>query len=392
MALIDVIKYEGSSDVLVFKHPVTDFNTKAQLIVHEKQEAIVFMNGEAKTLYAPGRYELKSKNLPGVKHIVALFSGGELANHCEVYFINKLLFANIPWVTSSMDIQDRTIGNYYSFWAQGFFNVHVANSVDLFEIIGNGEYLTTDGLKELFKERITSAAREILSIAMNQENLSYGEINSHLTSLSDRVMAKVSPAFKKVGLLLDEFRFDSVNMNKDAEFDKHRSHLGERSGQQIEGYTYDKKRMYDVMEMQAENQGGAGTAAGMMTGAGFGMGIGQVYGGMVGSAAKSAFGNPQAPGNGGFNGGVSNTAGVVTPHQVEDAPKNRKVCSSCRNPVEDGWACCPYCGADIVADRLCPICGTKLPSAPNIKFCPACRTPLNNIYRGVISYESLRLL
>ena len=214
---------------------------------------------------------------------------------------------------------------------------------------------------------------------MNQENLSYGEINSHLTSLSDRVMAKVSPAFKKVGLLLDEFRFDSVNMNKDAEFDKHRSHLGERSGQQIEGYTYDKKRMYDVMEMQAENQGGAGTAAGMMTGAGFGMGIGQVYGGMVGSAAKSAFGNPQAPGNGGFNGGVSNTAGVVTPHQVEDAPKNRKVCSSCRNPVEDGWACCPYCGAEIVVDRLCPNCGTKLPSAPNIKFCPACRTPLNNI-------------
>lgn len=53
MAFIDVIKYEGSSDVLIFKHPVTDFNTKAQLIVHEKQEAIVFMNGEAKTLYPP---------------------------------------------------------------------------------------------------------------------------------------------------------------------------------------------------------------------------------------------------------------------------------------------------------------------------------------------------
>ena len=68
MALIDVIKYEGSSDVLVFKHPLTDFNTKAQLIVHEKQEAIVFMDGEARTLYTPGRYELKSKNLPGVKH------------------------------------------------------------------------------------------------------------------------------------------------------------------------------------------------------------------------------------------------------------------------------------------------------------------------------------
>lgn len=377
VAFIDVIKYEGSSDVLIFRHPIVDFNNRAQLIVHEKQEAIVFMNGEAKTLYTPGKYELTSKNLPGVKHIVALFSGGELANHCEVYFINKLLFSNIPWVTSAMDIQDHTIGNYYSFWAQGFFTVRVANSADLFEIIGNGEYLTTDGLKELFKERITSAAREVLSIAMNQENLSYGEINSHLTSLSDRVMAKVHPAFEKVGLLLDEFRFDSVNMNKDAEFDKHRSHLGERSGQQIEGYTYDKKRMYDAMEAQAKNQGGAGAAAGMMTGAGFGIGMGQVYSGMVGNAANSAFGSQHIPSNGGSNNGITADAGVVIPHQVNGAPKGVGVCSNCQKPLEDGWVCCPYCGTDIVADRFCPACGAKLPSNPNIKFCPVCRTILN---------------
>ena len=81
MAIIDVIKYEGSNDVLVFKHPTVDFNRKAQLIVHEKQEAVVLMNGEAVGLYAPGRYDLESKNLPGVKHFVALISGGELANH-----------------------------------------------------------------------------------------------------------------------------------------------------------------------------------------------------------------------------------------------------------------------------------------------------------------------
>lgn len=375
MALIDVIKYEGSSDVIVFKHPTTDFNTKAQLIVHEKQEAIVFMNGEAKALYTTGRYELKSKNRPGVKHIVALFSGGELANHCEVYFINKLLFANIPWVTSTMDIQDHTIGNYHSFWAQGFFTVRVSNSYDIFETIGNGEYLTTDGLKELFKERITSAAREILSIAMNQEKLSYGEINSHLTMLSERVMKKVTASFEKIGLLLDEFRFDSVNMDKDTVFEEHRGHLGERSGQQIEGYTYDKKRMYDAVEKQAENQGNSGAMAGMMTGAGFGIGMGQVYGGMVGSAVKSAFGTQ--PYSDSVATGASSTAGVVSPHPVSGTPAPSKTCSNCQSPVEDGWACCPYCGTDLVFDRHCPSCGAKLPASTNIKFCPACRTQLN---------------
>ena len=97
MAIIDVIKYEGTKDVLVFKHPIIDFNRNAKLIVHKKQEAVVLMNGEVVGPYIPGCYDLESKNLPGVKHIIALISGGELANHCEVYFFNKLIFSNIPW-------------------------------------------------------------------------------------------------------------------------------------------------------------------------------------------------------------------------------------------------------------------------------------------------------
>lgn len=39
MAFLDVIKYEGSNNVLVWKHPREDFNTNSQLIVHESQEA-----------------------------------------------------------------------------------------------------------------------------------------------------------------------------------------------------------------------------------------------------------------------------------------------------------------------------------------------------------------
>ena len=375
MAFIDVIKYEGSNDVLIFKHPITDFNTKAQLIVHEKQEAIVFMNGEAKKIYPPGKYELKSDNLPGIKHFVALFSGGELANHCEVYFINKLLFANIPWVTSTMDIQDHTIGNYYSFWAQGIFTVRVANSFDLFEVVGNGDFFSTENLKEHFRERITSAAREILSIAMNQESKSYGEINSFLSKLSERVNEKVKPAFEKIGLSLDEFHFESINMNKDDEFNKHREHLGNRAGDQIEGSNYDKRRMYDVMEKQAENQGGSGAAASVVSGMGFGVGMGQVYGGMVGGAANAAFGGQQMFGGGGVNAVQNQTAGVVQPHPVEGATVNASVCRNCSKPLQPDWKCCPYCGTNTATEPTCPRCGQVLPGGA--LFCPACSMKLN---------------
>ena len=47
MALAQVIKYEGDSTTLIWKSPIEDFKTGTQLIVHESQEAVFFMNGQA---------------------------------------------------------------------------------------------------------------------------------------------------------------------------------------------------------------------------------------------------------------------------------------------------------------------------------------------------------
>lgn len=38
--IASVVKYEGSNDTLVFKHPIEDFNLGSQLIVHASQEAL----------------------------------------------------------------------------------------------------------------------------------------------------------------------------------------------------------------------------------------------------------------------------------------------------------------------------------------------------------------
>lgn len=47
MSITDVIKYEGNNQTFIWKHPSEDFNTGSQLIVHETQEAIFFLNGQA---------------------------------------------------------------------------------------------------------------------------------------------------------------------------------------------------------------------------------------------------------------------------------------------------------------------------------------------------------
>ena len=41
--IADIIKYEGDTSTFIWKHPCEDFNTTTQLIVHEAQEAILFL-------------------------------------------------------------------------------------------------------------------------------------------------------------------------------------------------------------------------------------------------------------------------------------------------------------------------------------------------------------
>ena len=59
--IASVIKYEGDNSTFIWKHPCEDFNTATQLIVHETQEAIFFMNGQALDSFGPGRHTLDNQ-------------------------------------------------------------------------------------------------------------------------------------------------------------------------------------------------------------------------------------------------------------------------------------------------------------------------------------------
>ena len=61
--IADIIKYEGDNQTFVWKHPCEDFNSTTQLIVHESQQALFFMNGQALDLFEAGRHTLSVKYL-----------------------------------------------------------------------------------------------------------------------------------------------------------------------------------------------------------------------------------------------------------------------------------------------------------------------------------------
>ena len=127
--IAEIIKYEGDNSTFIWKHPMEDFNSLTQLIVHESQEAIFFMNGEALDLFGPGRHTLETQNIPKLGKCLNRTTGGETPFHCEVYFINKTVQMAVKWGTDSkVRFLEPTYGVPLEIGASGEMNLAVSDS------------------------------------------------------------------------------------------------------------------------------------------------------------------------------------------------------------------------------------------------------------------------
>ena len=129
MKIADIIKHEGDNSTYIWKHPLEDFNSLTQLIVHEWQEAIFFMNGQALDLFGPGRYTLQTQNIPEIGKVLNRSTGDKTPFHCEVYFINRAEHMSIEWGTdSTVQYVDLTYGFPISIGASGEMSLRADDS------------------------------------------------------------------------------------------------------------------------------------------------------------------------------------------------------------------------------------------------------------------------
>lgn len=144
MVVAEIIKYEGDNSTFIWKDYSEDFNSLTQLIVHESQEAIFFMNGQALDLFGPGRYTLETQNIPKLGKALNRTAGGETPFDCEVYFINKTEQMSIKWGTDSkVQYIEPTYGFPISIGASGEMSLRAADSRKLLlKLVGTENYLT----------------------------------------------------------------------------------------------------------------------------------------------------------------------------------------------------------------------------------------------------------
>lgn len=378
MEIVSVIKYEGDNNTFVWKHPKEDFSTSSQLIVHESQEAVFFLNGQPLDLFGSGRYTLETANIPLLQKLKNIPTEGVSPFHCEVYFVNKVEQMAIRWGTDSkIQYLEPTYSFPLSIGANGEMSLRVQDSKKLLvNLVGTERDLSQEKLVSYFRAFLMVRVKAYIAQIMKTSAINIFEVDEHLLEFSHELQDKLKPDFADYGLSLERFFVTAIaKPDGNPEYEKFKelhfrqyADIAEAQLQQKaavinaqteaqktviasqaaatkraqEGYTYQQERGFDVAEKVADNE-----AVGQFTNMGIGLGtmagVGGAVGGVVGGAIQGAFAEtkPQA----GF-------------------------CENCGAKLQPGTAFCEECGAPIAAKTSCPQCGYVF-ERPG-KFCPRC--------------------
>ena len=225
MAMLSVIKYEGDNSTFVWKHPCEDFNKYSQLIVHESQEALFMLNGQALDLFGPGRYTLDTQNLPIIGSMMTTVTGKDNPFHCEVYFINKTVQMALKWGTDSkVRYIDPDTGVPLELGASGSMNMQVSDSRRLLlKLIGTMNGISWDAepvefaksIQASFRPMISTAVKTNLTTTIKSLQFDILEVDEHLADIGRVLHEKIRPAFEDYGLTIPEFYLSTVVLPED---------------------------------------------------------------------------------------------------------------------------------------------------------------------------------
>ena len=386
--ITDIIKYEGDNSTFIWKHPCEDFNSLTQLIVHESQEAIFFMNGQALDSFGPGRYTLETQNSPLIGKALNLATGGKSPFHCEVYFINKTEQMSIKWGTDSkVQYVEPTYGFPISIGASGEMSLRADNARKLLlKLVGTENFLGQQKLVSFFRAFLMTRVKTYIAQVMKSNTINIFEIDENLAVFSESIKKLLLNDFVEYGVALEQFFITTiVKPDGDRQYEKFKDlHFrqyadiaeaklrqqtdlihAQTEAQKVvidsqaqatkraqEGYTYAQERGFDVAEKVAANEG-----VGQMTNLGVGLGtmagVGGVVGGVVGTAVGDALNNtaPVAP-KAAECGFCDNCGAKLTPDSV--------FCDECGTAVTKVTDTCANCGYKFERPgKFCPKCGTK---------------------------------
>jgi len=211
-SIIEIIKYDGSNDVLIWKFPNEDFNTNTKLIVGPSQEAIFIKGGQVLGRFISGTYTLNTKNYPFIRSLVHLVTGGVSPFSCMVYYVNKAISMGIDWGTDTpISIIDPVYKVPVDVRSYGDLSLRVENGQMLLEkLVGQTQGYSQQEIIQFFSNLMATQVRGVISGAMMSHGLSPIGIDAYLANMSDYALERIRPIFEPYGMTVNHFAIAAI--------------------------------------------------------------------------------------------------------------------------------------------------------------------------------------
>ena len=353
MAIVSVVKYDGSPDVFAWKYPDSELGTWTQLIVNESQQAILFKGGQALDVFEAGRHTLSTANIPFLEALINLPFGGQSPFSAEVWFVNKQFNLDVKWGTPSpIQIQDPVYGVFVPVRSHGIFGLQIDDAKRfLVKLVGTLPAFTKNDIVRYFRGVYVSKVKDAISTYIVEHKVGILEINMYLDELSDYLRERIAPTMADYGISLTNFYVNDISVPEDdPAVVSLKQTLAKRAEMNIIGYNYVQERSFDTLEGAATNPG-SGSSDLMGAGLGLGMGFGM---------------------GGGFGSAFADMARNLSPLGQELR------CPSCGTAMAQGQKFCGQCGRPAstppdkpaASARFCTQCGEPMPDGAH--FCGRC--------------------
>ena len=294
MAIIDVLKYDGPNNVLVWKWRSTSNSDRekelrlgSQLVVNQSQEVCFIKGGQMLDVFGPGTHTLSTKNLPILSSLIGLAFGGDSPFTAEVYFINKSVSMDAKFGLIPFNMIEPNFKIPIPVTSRGSFALAVSDSkIFLNKIVGTVGDFETRTLSQYFRGVITEATKNAITKIAREQKLSPLELESIVFEVANAVKGLLASTMLDYGLDLRLFNIEAIPIIDDdpkvkkiiedyqrimAEDTEERMRLKRRADNLD---VYKVERSFDTSEKVAENMGGGlGGDGGNLIGTMIGMGM-----------------------------------------------------------------------------------------------------------------------
>jgi len=285
--LIDIVEWlDETGDTLVYRFERHDNEIKngAQLIVRPGQAAVFVDQGQIADVFAPGRFELRTENLPVLSTLRGWKYGFESPFKAEVYFVSTKLFTGQKWGTKNpVMLRDPEFGPV-RLKAFGSYVLRVGEPAKFIaQIAGTSQRFTTEGVDEQLRSLVSSRFSDVLG----EGKIPALDLAASYDELGELVRTRMAPDLAELGLELTRFVVENVSLP-----DEVVKALDKRSSMGVIGNlnAYTQYQTAEAIRDAAQNPGGT-AGAGMGMGMGFAMAQ-QMANAMGGGAAPAAGATP----------------------------------------------------------------------------------------------------